>query len=148
MLSPLCVVVLLLPACSGLSGSDGCTSDEACSLNGVCQNGACVCDIPWIGQSCGQLAFRPTPPGGAFGFGKPWATTSWGGNAVYQNSTRLWHLYVTEIQGEHTRALTRRSIDSVPQREHEILLLLWDARCMPWLWMEAWIGPARGSHVL
>ena len=33
---------------------------DACSLNGVCQNGACVCDRGWRGAMCEQLDVRET----------------------------------------------------------------------------------------
>eukprot|EP01043_Picozoa_sp_COSAG02_P007326 COSAG02_NODE_217_length_28595_cov_19.642371_28_plen_71_part_00 len=32
-----------------------CSSDLDCSLNGHCTSGACVCDKPWTGVSCGEL---------------------------------------------------------------------------------------------
>ena len=38
-------------------------SEEACSLNGVCSHGGCVCDAGWRGSSCGVLDLLPTAPG-------------------------------------------------------------------------------------
>ena len=56
-----------------------CTSVMDCSLNGVCaQNGTCACDDPWTGESCAKLAIDPAPSGGMYGYGAPFATTSWG----------------------------------------------------------------------
>jgi hypothetical protein len=77
-----------------------CTNDLQCSLNGVCQsNGSCLCDTPWTGPSCAKLGFEPAPQGGMYGYGDPFVTTSWGGNAIYDNNTKLWQLFVTEIAG-------------------------------------------------
>eukprot|EP01044_Picomonas_judraskeda_P013481 COSAG03_NODE_2042_length_3192_cov_1.691238_3_plen_425_part_00 len=74
-----------------------CSSDHDCSLNGVCTASACACDTPWAGKSCATLEFEPAPLGGMYGFGEPFATTSWGGNALEDGG--LWHLFVTEIAG-------------------------------------------------
>ena len=76
----------------------GCVNDASCSLNGAClHNGSCACDAPWHGETCGLLQFKPTPPGGAYGFGEQFAVTSWGGNAIEHNGT--WHGFFTEIGG-------------------------------------------------
>ena len=41
---------------------DGCTSDLNCSLNGLCNlQQVCMCDSPWTGAACTQLAFNITP---------------------------------------------------------------------------------------
>lgn len=74
-----------------------CSTSMDCSLNGACTNGSCQCDAPWSGASCGILDIAPAAPGGAYGFGTPWAVTSWGGN-VLANAGK-YHLYVTEIAG-------------------------------------------------
>jgi hypothetical protein len=77
-----------------------CSSGADCSLNGVCSpSGSCGCDPGWEGPSCAQLKIAPAPPGGIYGFGVPFATTSWGGNAIWDNQTAQWHLFVTEIGG-------------------------------------------------
>jgi len=77
-----------------------CVSDEDCSLNGVCTEGACVCDPGWttlpFGENyamlpgCGYLNFAPSPvtklgPAVAF-HGADLKTTSWGGS-VHLNPT-------------------------------------------------------------
>lgn len=36
-----------------------CQSDLGCSLNGVCSNGACICDKPWYGARCHTLVLAP-----------------------------------------------------------------------------------------
>lgn len=90
-------------AAAAVSTASACTTDANCSLNGAClPTGSCVCDRPWTGGSCSQLDFNPTPVGGAYGYGTPFAVTSWGGNSIYDNATKTWHLYVTEMQGTFT----------------------------------------------
>ena len=64
-----------------------CSTDTDCSLNGVCTNQRCACDLPWGGESCGVLLFFPLPrPSAAYGY-QP-NVTSWGGNAVYGGGRR------------------------------------------------------------
>lgn len=71
-----------------------------CSLNGVCTHNMCRCDPPWAGKACGVLTFQPLPkPSAAYGYNPN--VTSWGGNAIFGNSDRMWHLYVSEIAGLH-----------------------------------------------
>jgi hypothetical protein len=40
-----------------------CETNLDCSLNGLCQAKACVCDAPWAGDSCERLLFKTTPAG-------------------------------------------------------------------------------------
>jgi hypothetical protein len=65
--------------------------------------GACACDAPWHGASCGLLRRGRTrvPGGGIYGYAAPNATTSWGGNAIAEstNGTVTWHLYASEMAG-------------------------------------------------
>lgn len=79
--------------------ASSCQSDINCSLNGVCKAGRCICDAPWGGSTCGTLEFTEKEATGAYGMGVPFAVTSWGGNAVRRGDT--WHLYVTEMAGDH-----------------------------------------------
>ena len=82
----------------------GCSTGLDCSLNGVCPStggGSCVCDPGWSGPQCATLALGPVAPsqgkyaGGVYAMeGGPFATTSWGGNAIFDNATELWHLCV------------------------------------------------------
>ena len=73
-----------------------CDSDLNCSLNGICTNGACKCDSPWSGESCGLLSRAPSPAGGIYGYATN--VTSWGGNIIQKNNT--WHLFVAEMAGK------------------------------------------------
>lgn len=40
--------------------SAACNSALNCSLNGVCESGRCICDKPWQGAVCGELAYAVT----------------------------------------------------------------------------------------
>ena len=87
------IAVVLLGAAARTAA--GCGNAMDCSLNGDCTKNGCVCDAPWAGASCGRLLRFPAKPGGAYGFGKRFETTSWGGNSL-KGDDGLWHLYVTE----------------------------------------------------
>ena len=92
------LLLLLLVAVPVASAA--CGSGADCSLNGVCSpSGSCACDPGWAGPRCAKLKLAPAAPGGIYGFGTPFATTSWGGNAIWDNETALWHLFVTDIGG-------------------------------------------------
>ena len=95
-------VVLVHAACAA-SADAACATDVDCSLNGVCGAASqrCSCDVPWTGAACQYLGFAPQSGarmyGGANGTFSP---TSWGGNAVRNESTGAWHGYFTEIGAE------------------------------------------------
>ena len=59
------------------SAAGTCASDMDCSLNGICTAGhGCLCDAPWRGRDCGELAFLPvTMPQG---YGMTPNHTTWG----------------------------------------------------------------------
>lgn len=67
-----------------------------CSLNGVMgSTGACVCDKPWSGPNCSVMNFKPvTFPQG---YGMAPNLTSWGGNSIYDPSTKKYHIYVSAM---------------------------------------------------
>ena len=47
----------------------GCSTDEDCSLLGVCGGkaaGVCLCDPGWQGPDCGQLKLAPVVPGSGY----------------------------------------------------------------------------------
>lgn len=82
-----------------LALASGCRTDLECSLNGQCRNGACVCDPPWAGRDCGELVTLAPKVVAAYAGGSPFVVSSWGGNAIWDNSTQLYHLFVNEIAG-------------------------------------------------
>jgi hypothetical protein len=68
--------------------------EPPCNLNGVLHAGHCVCDAAWSGHSCEILAVLPVPRDA--GYRQP-HTSSWGGNAVYNNTTGLYHGFFSEL---------------------------------------------------
>ena len=76
--------------------ASGCSDDLGCSLNGVCQDGACVCAAPWDGPACDVLQILPSPVGGAAIYGVAPNVTSWGGNVVRWSDGK-YHLFVAEM---------------------------------------------------
>jgi hypothetical protein len=71
----------------------------SCSLNGICSTttGACTCDVGYIGTQCELFDFLPTPAGAAYN--SKGNTSSWGGSAVYDNTSGVWHGYFSEFYG-------------------------------------------------
>eukprot|EP01063_Lacrimia_lanifica_P035701 TRINITY_DN688_c1_g1_i1.p1 TRINITY_DN688_c1_g1~~TRINITY_DN688_c1_g1_i1.p1 ORF type:complete len:349 (+),score=139.78 TRINITY_DN688_c1_g1_i1:42-1088(+) len=90
---------LLLTGAAAAAAAAGCTRDEDCSLNGVCNvaTGACACDRPWTGPSCGVLAFKPWSGRPAYGSATNGsaAFSTWGGVPVEKDGK--FHLYVARI---------------------------------------------------
>jgi hypothetical protein len=78
-----------------------CKSDLDCSLNGLCGSGSvCTCDVGYTGERCELFDFLPTPA--ASGFHSPALegnVSSWGGTAVYDPSSKLWHGFFSEFYG-------------------------------------------------
>ena len=109
-----------------------CTDDLNCTLNGVCdlQEGACVCDTPWKGPTCGELDVLPAPRVGAYGMAPN--VTSWGGNAVFFEGE--YHLYVSEIVngcglsawGANSQIVHATAITPLgPFQKHDVALPPW-----------------------
>lgn len=89
-------------AAAAASGSTSaaavCTSNFDCHLNGVCNGGVCACHSgePWGGATCGELLFQATPPGAGYGQ-LPFVESSWGGAAILDPVSGLYHLFVAEM---------------------------------------------------
>jgi hypothetical protein len=84
------------PAWEPILPKGPCSSDEHCSLNGICTAGKCLCTASWTGHNCQHLALQPVPKIAGYGWNPN--ITSWGGS-IYHNAsdpTGLYHLYVTE----------------------------------------------------
>merc|ERR1712100_78326 len=84
-----------------------CTTDEDCSLNGVCNGTHCACDAPWKGDSCGLLDFLP---GHGFLDDKPLCvyhgldanSTSWGGSVLKAPEDGKYYMWVAEMTNHCT----------------------------------------------
>eukprot|EP00045_Choanoeca_perplexa_P019377 m.309 g.309 ORF g.309 m.309 type:complete len:385 (-) comp391_c0_seq1:7-1161(-) len=88
--------IFVLTLC--LSVSALCNSSVQCSLNGDCSaNSLCQCDDGWTGDSCDILNLAV----GNSSYGYHNTThgngASWGGRAIFDNSTQLWHLFAAEM---------------------------------------------------
>ena len=88
--------ILLAALCAAAAAS--CDSDFDCSLNGLCQNSACICDPPWHGPFCSLLLPAPAPITPAFGLNstnRGDSTTSWGATVLLRNAT--FHMFLAEM---------------------------------------------------
>ncbi|QDS71890.1 hypothetical protein FKW77_010196 [Venturia effusa] len=98
-------VLALLLWSSLLAFTLSCTTDEDCSLNGLCLREACTCDPGWLGPSCGKLDLRPAKRGTGYNHTTPslnstgnlqyksWGNSSWGGNIIRdRDDPELFHL--------------------------------------------------------
>lgn len=86
----MCSTFLLWATCSGATQSP----PPPCNLNGVLQNGVCVCDAAWDGPECATLAVLPAPKNGGY---RQEHTSSWGGNAIYDSDTKVYHGFFSEF---------------------------------------------------
>ena len=90
-------VIMIGLVISAIHGVDSiCTSNQDCSLNGVCNigSGACACDTPWTGVECGTLSFAATTPAsGKSIYAAAAPLNSWNGPIVTDEAGKL-HIYV------------------------------------------------------
>ena len=128
------IAVVLLGAAARTAA--GCGNAMDCSLNGDCTKNGCVCDAPWAGASCGRLLRFPAKPGGAYGFGKRFETTSWGGNSL-KGDDGLWHLYVTEYV-PHPR-IADRDCAAFFLCALELCAYVLARNEDPWRWRQMWL---------
>lgn len=109
-LGVLVVVVLLSKPISA------CTSDEGCSLNGVCTSGACVCDPAWTGSECQTLNILPGVKQSGYRMidDPKWGnTSSWGGGGWWDEHDQKYYVWATELAdhcGMHTWTTNSQTI--------------------------------------
>ena len=73
-----------------------CTNDAACSYNGQCVGGSCVCASAWAGPDCGVLQLLATPRDA--GYAPVDGGSSWGGIAVQDPANgSAWALVASEF---------------------------------------------------
>lgn len=79
-----------------------CTTDDECSLNGFCTpgTGVCVCDKPWVDDSCSLIDVLPVDPAthpGAAVYGYAPNVSSWGGS-ILKGDDGQHHLFVAQMK--------------------------------------------------
>ncbi|KAL1613413.1 hypothetical protein SLS54_010628 [Diplodia seriata] len=86
-----------------------CTTDDDCSLNGVCSNSTCLCDPGWRSTDCGELDLRPATKGTGYNHtfanastsplsGGTAGNSSWGGQIVRdRHSPTTFHLITSQF---------------------------------------------------
>ncbi len=81
----ICAVVSSLPA----KVTQECSSEQVCD-----KESSCVCDPGWKGVDCGQADLLPYRDGDGYINN---SAASWGGRPVYDDVSKTWHLFATEI---------------------------------------------------
>ncbi|PHH77096.1 hypothetical protein CDD83_4169 [Cordyceps sp. RAO-2017] len=95
--SGLSFAIVALLGISRVAARQPCSSDDGCSLNGVCRQGACLCDPGWKGEDCGALDVRPAKRTNGYNLTGS-GTSSWGSAIVRDPWDRgLHHLLVAEF---------------------------------------------------
>ena len=93
-------VVLLVVVALVEASSTSCNSAIDCSLNGVCQQGTCLCDVSWLGPRCSTLNLLPASK--EAGFHPPFgasrdSTSSWGGAVARIRGGGGWGMISSEL---------------------------------------------------
>jgi hypothetical protein len=81
-----------------LSVVRACDTDVACSLNGVCAAGACVCDAPWGGASCATLTYAVTPASAKNIYPSSDPHNTWSGPIAGPDVQGFYHAFVPLYQ--------------------------------------------------
>ncbi|KAL4793345.1 hypothetical protein BDV19DRAFT_399995 [Aspergillus venezuelensis] len=87
--------------------AQACTTDEDCSLNGVCRAKACRCDPGWYGSDCGQLDLRPALKDNGYNHSSDgvasshlgnYGNSSWGGTIIQdRQDPAIFHLIASQF---------------------------------------------------
>ncbi|KAH8801353.1 hypothetical protein F5884DRAFT_512721 [Xylogone sp. PMI_703] len=83
------------------SVAQACTTDDDCSLNGVCgrRSKTCTCDPGWTGADCSELNLLPATRGTGYNLTAS-GTSSWGSKIIQDPKDRhLYHLFAAEFEG-------------------------------------------------
>lgn len=74
-----------------------CSTDEDCSLNGICQRGSCLCDPGWTASDCGQLDLRPATRYTGYNRTAE-GISSWGAKIIHDPfDSKTFHLFMAEF---------------------------------------------------
>ena len=126
---------MLLPFAVVLSTFSACTSDDDCSLNGICDttSGRCDCDAEWSGVGCGVLNLLPTSRAAGF---KPTNQSSWGGSIIRGDDGKL-HMFAA-LMTEHcgltswaTNSEVVHTVADTPTAPFRLLNVSSDGRAVP-----------------
>jgi hypothetical protein len=91
-------VVLQVAAFTLAATTAACVTEEDCSLNGECVDGACVCIAAWTGARCARLNLgHPTRTSGLHSVDDGRNTSSWGGSVLRDKATGIYHMYAAEM---------------------------------------------------
>ncbi|KAF2819800.1 hypothetical protein CC86DRAFT_449825 [Ophiobolus disseminans] len=83
-----------------------CTTDDECSLNGICVVSTCICDASWFGDDCGRLDLEPATRGTGYNYTtytdpsyyNTRGNSSWGGQIIHDpQDPALFHLLVDQF---------------------------------------------------
>ncbi len=89
--------------------TQGCRSDEDCSLNGACseRDGECICDPGWTSEDCGKLDLLPATRYTGYNhtnltlpdyYSTLGGNSSWGGQIIQdRQDKRIFHLVVSQF---------------------------------------------------
>lgn len=92
MMSSLLLKALVVSCVVGLS-QQACSSDNDCSLNGICKGCKCMCDAGWKGSDCGILDLYPASRSGGYNHTDS-DVSSWGGSIVRDpEDPKLYHMF-------------------------------------------------------
>uniref|UniRef100_A0A7S2IT13 EGF-like domain-containing protein n=1 Tax=Haptolina brevifila TaxID=156173 RepID=A0A7S2IT13_9EUKA len=85
-----------------LASKIACRSDLDCSLNGLCTDGACVCDVPWGGARCQTLLLAAGREGVggiplAAYHGDSLNATSWGASVLHAPEDGRYYMWVAAM---------------------------------------------------
>ena len=93
------ILILLLTATRATAAA--CTTAYNCSYNGACSpTGTCACDAGWKGAYCEQLDVLPIARNGSGvdTLHTSNKTSSWGGAALRDPATGMYHMWYSEMQ--------------------------------------------------
>ncbi|KAH9221722.1 hypothetical protein DL95DRAFT_355051 [Leptodontidium sp. 2 PMI_412] len=92
-----CLILPTLALANIKTSNPACTTDENCSLNGLCHHGSCICDQGWKSFDCGALDLIPAPLKN--GYNKTdTGTSSWGSKIIHRTpDSETFDLFLAEF---------------------------------------------------
>ena len=90
------LLLLLLLSLLAPPALSGCASRADCGLAGECRGGRCVCERPFSGPNCTQLALARADPA-AFRAIYRADSASWGGSPLYDSRSGTLHIFAADM---------------------------------------------------